>query len=292
MTAGLFFGLTTIDIFNVVPRHPPANQKIRAEHQAVCAGGPAANAAVAFSALGNDARLASGLGSHPMAGIADADLRRHGVTVFDYSRDPDELPILSSIIIDASNGNRCVVYANPHGKRLRPDISHGELLQGCRVALFDGFYLEQAVAIARAARERSIITVLDGGSWKDGLDELLAFIDFAVCSEDFLPPGSTSVDEVLAFLMDRGISSGAVSRGGDPIIAAVAGNRTDIPVPETDAVDTLGAGDILHGAFCHYITDHPFTESLQLAARVASQSCRYRGTREWINYLQPSGPQR
>lgn len=42
MARGLFVGLTTVDIFNVVDTHPLPGQKIKAHHQAVCAGGPAA----------------------------------------------------------------------------------------------------------------------------------------------------------------------------------------------------------------------------------------------------------
>jgi sugar/nucleoside kinase (ribokinase family) len=49
-------------------------------------------------------------------------------------------------------------------------------------------------------------------------------------------------------------------------------------------VDTLGAGDILHGAFCYYSSlGQVFQEALTNAVRVASESCRFRGTREWMN---------
>lgn len=285
MTTGLFFGLATVDIFNVVPQHPSPNQKVRTERQSVSAGGPAANAAVAYTAFGNNARLCSGLGNHPVANLAASDLREHGVTLSDAAMNPDELPVLSTIIVDSSNGNRCVVYANPNLKQLHADIRYDELLHDCRVVLFDGFFLEQALIVARKSKENNITTVLDGGSWKNGLEELLPFIDYAVCSDDFLPPGCKTANEIFSYLPKKGVVHCAITRGADAITAEIDGSRIDIPVPAVDAVDTLGAGDILHGAFCHYITDHPFAESLQMAAHTASQSCRYYGTREWINHL-------
>jgi sugar/nucleoside kinase (ribokinase family) len=48
-------------------------------------------------------------------------------------------------------------------------------------------------------------------------------------------------------------------------------------------VDTLGAGDIFHGAFCHYLLEcNDFLLSLERAGEVASLSCTSLGTRAWI----------
>jgi sugar/nucleoside kinase (ribokinase family) len=49
-------------------------------------------------------------------------------------------------------------------------------------------------------------------------------------------------------------------------------------------VDTLGAGDILHGAYCYYACrpGANFRDTLVAAARVATFSCRYVGTRSWM----------
>ncbi|MDJ0536213.1 MAG: PfkB family carbohydrate kinase [Xenococcaceae cyanobacterium MO_207.B15] len=47
------------------------------------------------------------------------------------------------------------------------------------------------------------------------------------------------------------------------------------------AVDTLGAGDIFHGAFCNYILQEDFPTALFLAAQMASKSCQFFGTRSW-----------
>jgi sugar/nucleoside kinase (ribokinase family) len=48
-------------------------------------------------------------------------------------------------------------------------------------------------------------------------------------------------------------------------------------------VDTLGAGDIFHGAFCHYLLErNDFLLSLERAGEVASLACTSLGTRAWI----------
>ncbi len=283
MARGLFVGLTTVDIFNVVDTHPLPDQKIKAHHQAVCAGGPAANAAVAYAAFGNEADLVTGLGDHPTGALALEDLQKHGVTVHDYSNDPEILPVLSSIIIDSSNGSRCVVYRNPQGLTLSPDQRYNHLLEDCPVILLDGFYLEQAITVAQEAQGRSP-TVLDGGSWKEGLEDLLPFIDYAICSADFRAPGFRSDEDLLGFLEDVGVKGAAISHGAEPIIYRTEGKQGCLCVPQVDAVDTLGAGDILHGTFCHHILTNPFPKSLEMAALSASHSCLSYGTRKWISH--------
>ena len=53
--------------------------------------------------------------------------------------------------------------------------------------------------------------------------------------------------------------------------------------PPPEVFDTMGAGDILRGAFCYFVSiGRGFVESLADAANIASESCRSRGTREWM----------
>jgi sugar/nucleoside kinase (ribokinase family) len=48
----------------------------------------------------------------------------------------------------------------------------------------------------------------------------------------------------------------------------------------------MGAGDILHGAYCHFAAmKRDFVDSLTQAARIASESCRHAGTREWMKHF-------
>ncbi len=77
----------------------------------------------------------------------------------------------------------------------------------------------------------------------------------------------------------------ATTNGADPIAFATVGANGQIPVPGVTVLDTLGAGDIFHGAFCYYFIRNGghFVKALQDAAIVASGSCAYFGTREWMS---------
>jgi len=115
----LFFGLTTVDIFNFVKSYPGSNGKVRAEEQMVYAGGPAANGSVACSALGKRTTLITGLGKHPLAGLSKNDLAQNGVKLLDWPEHPEQLPVLSSITVDLSNGDRSVIYTNTEKRKQR-----------------------------------------------------------------------------------------------------------------------------------------------------------------------------
>ena len=64
---GVFVGLATLDVIHRIAKAPAVNQKITSTAQFVAAGGPAANAAVTFAALGGDAILVTALGDDPVA---------------------------------------------------------------------------------------------------------------------------------------------------------------------------------------------------------------------------------
>ncbi len=282
MYKGVFLGLATVDIVYYVPYHPKNNQKIRSEHQVAFAGGPAANAAVAFSALGNQVSLVTGLGEHPLAYVAKQDLATHKVQLLDCTDHPRRPPILASVIVDLSSGERMVVSSNLDMRRLREDAINSSLIEDADIILLDGFYLPYAVQLATCAQPFDIPLVLDGGSWKEGLEELLPLVDYAICSANFFPPGCTTPEETIRILCDAGISRIAITRDADPIIVYDQGQTFEMPVMPVHQIDTLGAGDIFHGAFCHYILEQDFQVSLERAAEIAAFSCTSLGTRAWI----------
>jgi len=282
MHKGMFLGLATADIVYYVPHHLEHNQKLKAERQLAYAGGPATNAAVAFAAFGNETSLITGLGQHPLAHVAKADLADHKVHLVDCTDQPRRPPILSAIIVDLSNGERSVVYSNTDLRKLRQDCVHESTLEYADILMLDGYYLPQAMQLAHWAKPLHVPVVLDGGSWKEGLDKLLPLVDYAICSSVFQPPGCTDTNSIIACLRDYGVEHIALTRDGEPIIAHTQGQTSDVPVMAVKAVDTLGAGDIFHGAFCHYILENDFLLSLERAGEVASLSCTSLGTRAWI----------
>ncbi|MFI6467106.1 PfkB family carbohydrate kinase [Streptomyces sp. NPDC050538] len=286
---GLFVGLCTLDVIQLVDHAPGANEKLTAQDQVVAAGGPAANAAIAFSHLGGAATLLTAIGAHALGVGVAADLNALGVTVSDLAADSAQPPAVSSVLVTASTGERAVASTNATAHRLAPPDDLDALVAACDVVEFDGHHMELAVAAARSARALGRKTLLDGGSWKSGTQDLLPLIDVAVCSADFHPPGTSTPADTLRFLRDHGVVWSAVSGGAGPIVWTGPGGEGAVDVPSVKVVDTVGAGDVLHGALAHQLalsegqlTSKGFVEALSGAALVASRACASFGTRAWL----------
>ena len=101
--SAIFVGRSTLDLVYACARFPEPDGKVDATASYRTGGGPALNAAVAFSALGGKARLCSEIGEGPFADEARADLRTHGVELFDVAAGrPDVLPVSSIILTGAA----------------------------------------------------------------------------------------------------------------------------------------------------------------------------------------------
>jgi sugar/nucleoside kinase (ribokinase family) len=287
---GLFVGLATVDLIYTVEAIPRRNEKISVPGQQVSAGGPATNAAVTFVFLGGRAELVTAVGSHRLAAVIRQDLRAHSVRLHDVALRNPAVPPLSSILVHRKTGDRTVASANATVFDLPQGQFDPVWLRGASTLLVDGHYIRLCIAAAHAARAEGIRVVLDSGSWKKGMDELLPLVDIAICSADYRPPKCRSTNDVFEFFRARSIRQVAITRGASAIRFEDDGKHGSVPVANTKTVDTLGAGDIFHGAFCFY-TSEPgtsFPAALAKAARIASCSCRYSGTREWMK-IQQSG---
>ncbi len=280
----VFVGLATIDIIYTVDNIPRRDEKISVFGQRVSAGGPATNAAVTFAFLGGRAELVTAAGSHALAAIIRDDLHSHSVRLRDVASRSRNIPPISSIMVLHGTGERTVVSANAAVFSNITGDFDPRWLRSASILLVDGHYMPLCIAAARAARERGIAVVMDSGSWKDGMDALLPFVDIAICSDDYRPPECRDIDDVFEFLRSQNIRQIAITRGAFALRFIDHGTRGNIPVERIRPADTLGAGDILHGAFCYYACQHgaAFRDALSRAARVASFSCRYSGTRSWM----------
>lgn len=127
----------------------------------------------------------------------------------------------------------------------------------------DGHQPDAALYYAKLAREKGVLTSLDGGSYdREGVDELLNYIDVAVVSERFCEQLKKSPEDTLPFLLAKGAKVAAVTLGTKGLIYQEAGDETlstlkAIPVPHEKIIDSTGAGDIFHGAYLYSWTRKP-----------------------------------
>ncbi|WP_067698524.1 PfkB family carbohydrate kinase [Nocardia jejuensis] len=287
----VFVGLATLDLSYAVDHYPDEDSKTQASDMFLGAGGPAANAAVTYAFLSRrNTRLITALGKHPLVEPIRGDLEQHRVTPVDLTPDSVVQPPVSSIIVATDAATRTIVSLDGSRARVPFDDAASDHIDGATIVLVDGHYAEPSLRLAEAARAAGVTVVLDAGRWRPVHTDLLPLIDIVICSSSFVPPGAQadSTRSVFDHLHAAGPRLAAITHGAGPIDYSIAGNRGTVPVRRGRAVDTLGAGDILHGAFCHFHTrGESFPLALRRAAEIATASCHHLGTREWMRHHPP-----
>lgn len=280
---GLFVGLATVDMQYLVDAPPAQDAKTPARDFLMATGGPATNAAVTYAHLGGRARLVTRIGDHPLTSFMHDDLSRYEVEVLDLAPKSTALPTVSSVISSPATGERTIVTRRPEHDLPKDAATIGAAMRDVDIVMVDGHHMPVAIAVAAEARRQGIPVVLDGGSWKAGMETLLPVVDIAICSEGFRPPRAGSPEAALADLAGRGIGISAITAGGGAILLREGEGIREIAVEPIEVVDTSGAGDVLHGAFCYWgALGEEASVALARAAEVASRSCMSFGTRTWL----------
>jgi len=266
-------GLCTVDLVQRVGVLPAPGEKVQSSSVELAAGGPAANAAVAVAALGGVSRLFTVLGSHPLAQLAAHDLAACGVEVTDVLPYRVAPPAVSAVSVREADGERTVVSHNASGVVAVADVELG----GAGCLLLDGHHPDLALRAARAARALGIPVVLDAGSWKPVLADLLSYVDVCACSSSFAAPAELTNPVVIR------------TAGPDPVTWRADGSGGSVEVPAAEARDTVGAGDVWHGAAALAVARlgrvpvaAEVPAVIEFANRAAAVRIGHEGARSWV----------
>ncbi|MCI2416359.1 PfkB family carbohydrate kinase [Saccharopolyspora sp. K220] len=281
---GIFVGLSTLDVVHHVDARPAANQKTTATAQFVAAGGPAANAAVTFAGLGGRAVLVTAIGRSPIAAVIRADLESHAVTIVDAAEDLTADAPVSAVAVTRSTGARSVVGMDTTALQVQHAPELSELVGDADVVLVDGHHPVLADAAINAA---SAPVVVDAGRWKPTMRALLPRAETVIASADFRVPGSTSSETTAHALLDQGVPTVITTHGGEPVRWWHQADHGTVLPPSIQAVDTLGAGDVFHGAYCYFACQPGSTVPTRIehAAAVAALKSETPGPRAWLQRL-------
>lgn len=275
----VFAGLLTVDVAQHAKSLPLPGGKGTAGSAYMDVGGPAANAAITASGLGARTQLTTVVGCTDLAEYARTVLHTHGVLVDD--RAPGEGVPVASIWISAETGERTILATN--NSEVRPELGPA-LGEDTDAVLLDGHYAELAVAVAAEADERRVPLVLDCGRWRPVYTRLLPLATDIIMCQTFRPPGFEGMGdrETLVGIYERWKPEICVmTRGGDDTLLVAEDGLTSLSVPKVAVIDTMGAGDVLHGAYVYwrYVAGLGSVAALEAATDLASRSCTHLGVR-------------
>lgn len=277
-------GHACFDTVFTVDHHPAPDEKAVASALLTCGGGPAANAAVGVSRLGLRAAFAGCLGEDLFGRRCLAELGEEGVdTALTVTGD---YPTPLSAILVKPDGLRTVV--NHRGDT--PDLAQlpaGRRVPRARVLLMDGHQPEISLQLTDRLAGGAA-TVLDAGSLHRGTRLLVERVDHVVASRKFARQYSGRRDDAGALdLLAEVCPSVVITLGQEGLIwKGKETGRGRLPGFDIAAVDTTGAGDAFHAAFCAGIAwDLAWHDLLGFCSAVGALACLQTGARPALPHL-------
>ena len=272
-------GIIVLDEVFRVDEFPQPDGKVQASGFFVVNGGCAANAAVAIARLGGDAALAGPLGG-PAGEDANGDrvlkaLARERVDCTFCQRVNGLGTALSAIFMNARGDRTIVTYRDEQIAATVPADPQG-IVAAADAVLADNRYPAFVRPVCEAARARGVPVVLDGDRPTVPDDPLFRIASHVIFSAECLRE-TTGIADLGAGLQRMARHTGAflaVSNGPDDIVYVEAGALRRLPVFKIVAVDTLGAGDALHGGFALALAEgNGEVAAMRFGAAVAGIKC-------------------
>jgi sulfofructose kinase len=281
-------GYTAIDYLGVIPHFPEENLKLELETLEVQGGGPAATATVTAARLGLSTAFIGKVGGDDRGATMLMKLSGEGVDVSSSVLEEKALSQFAFIMVDAKTGRRTILWTRGTLSPLRPDELDMDKVTSCRGLLVDTLEPLAAAAAARAASEAGAKVVIDAGTLRDGVREILPHCHYIVASETFAGQISEGRGEraALEAIMWYGPEAAVVTLGERGCVALSGGELIEENGFDVGAVDTTGAGDVFHGAFLYAVlSEWDVRRCCVFANAVAAMKCRRLGGRAGIPSL-------
>ena len=249
----LFLGHAYIDLTMQTDCMPKGDEKVVAKDYAVSFGGNAVTAGFTCAKLGRDVHLLTSVAQDWLGRMFLDMAQNYGIKVH-----PRSVKRSSLSFILPNNGQRAIL-------RARDDdyLEDFPILDVTRLKLLhlDGHMPDAAIFYARKAYEQNALVSLDGGALRPGLIELLSFVHVAIVAERLCEQMSLTHHEMLIFLKSKGVKIGGVTTGSKGMLwYDERGDVQHLPslsVPKDKIIDTSGAGDVFHGAYCDSYLQRP-----------------------------------
>jgi sulfofructose kinase len=279
-------GLNATDTLIVVAKFPAYAGKVRILEEVLSPGGQVASALVACARLGLRTKYLGTVGGDERGRIQMDGLRAAGIDLEDVQIRPGCPNQSAYIVIDRTTGERTIFWSRADCLRIdAQDVSPEQISRG-RLLLIDGHDTAAVARAAEIARSRGIPVVVDVDTIYAGFDRVLPNVDYLVSSSEFPTAwtGESDPFRALEKIQNQyGMRVAAMTLGSHGALARENGAFFYAPAFVVNCLDTTGAGDVFHGAFCYAVLQNmPLGEMLEFSNAMAALNCMAYGARGGI----------
>jgi len=276
-------GLNATDTVLIVPRLPAYGGKARFTREFYSVGGQVATAVVTCARLGLRAKYIGTVGDDERGRMQMDSLRAAGIDI-EHVQQRANCPNQSAyIVVDESTGERTIFWNRPDCLTISPAQITPDQITCARLLHIDGHDTPAVEHAARIARGESIPVTVDVDTIYAGFDRVLPLVDYLIASAEF-PAHWTGIEDPFAALMaiqrESGMRVAAMTLGAYGALAYSEGRFHYSPAFVVNCIDTTGAGDVFHGAFCYAVLQQmPIADALEFSNAMAALNCTAPGAR-------------
>ena len=274
----LCIGMPVRDLTFRIQELPERGLKVNANHFDEIAGGNALNAAIGIVRLGGRASICGPMGDsrEKSAKYIFDKLAHEGIDTKHIVHMPGLVTPISNIMIDPSGERTIVTFRDPELWKVHlPDTDM--LLRDCDAILTENRCAEFCTDLCAEARKRGIPVVVDVDRAMSMREGLLTASSHLIFSSEALQATAGTADDADALMKMSKLTPSFLAGTRGPrgtIWLDERGELQQTPAFPVHTVDTLGAGDIFHGAFALAITENQTVpDALCFASAAAALKC-------------------
>jgi sulfofructose kinase len=279
-------GLNATDTLLLVRKYPELGGKIAFEREILSPDGQVASALVTCGKLGLRTKYIGAVGDDERARIQMASLSEAGMNLDDVEIRAGCPNQSAYIVIDQSTGERTIFWHRPDCLTLDPAHITPEKITCGQMLHIDGHDTPAVAHAARIARDHGIPVSVDVDNVYPGFDRVLSCVDYVIGSTEFPARWTGEDDHFLALeriQSEYGMRVTAMTLGPNGALAREDGKFVYSPGFVVNCVDTTGAGDVFHGAFCYSVLKGASVrDALEFSNAMAALNCTRLGARGGI----------
>jgi sulfofructose kinase len=276
-------GLNATDTVLMVPGFPAYGGKAPFTREFYSVGGQVATAVVTCAQLGLRAKYIGAVGDDERGRLQMDSLRASGIDVAHVQQRANCPNQSAYIVVDESTGERTIFWNRPECLTISPEQITSDQIACARLLHIDGHDTPAVEHAARIARGENIPVTVDVDTIYAGFDRVLPLVDYLIASAEF-PARWTGIDDpctaLVAIQRASGMRVAAMTLGAHGALAYAEGRFHYSPAFVVNCIDTTGAGDVFHGAFCYAVLKQmPIADALEFSNAMAALNCTAAGAR-------------
>jgi len=267
-----------------LPKFPKADHGERINQLSWQGGGKVASGMVATARLGIKCAMLGAVGDDIFGKFVIADFKKHGIDTSSMRISAGHTTSMSVVLSEAEKGSRTILHKLGTTPRHTMDemdatkIQNAEYLFICQADAV----VNHAADIARAAGTKVFI---DADGYGEDIMAMLPKTDVFVGSNYFYNHlfGNDEYEKNCRNIMEKGPEIALFTLGEHGCVGVSREGFFKLPGFKVDVVDTVGAGDVFHGAFvAGLLQNKSVEEAARQACAVAAIKCTRIGGRAGI----------